>query len=135
VPMIISAPGYKKGISSNALVEFIDIFPTLSELAGMELPSQLHGKSLIPLLKNPDQEFKKVIYSRYVYGESIKTDRYLYTEWHDKEEFMYGRMLYDHLVDPDENTNISELPENEVLVDSLSKLLHREMESAFWIDL
>lgn len=135
VPLIISAPGYKEGISTNALVEYIDIFPTLSELAGLELPTQLHGKSFIPLMKNPDQEFKKVVYARYVYGESIKTDQYLYTEWYNKEELMYGRMLYDHHVDPEENTNISEIPENRVLVDSLSKILHKEMESAFKIDL
>jgi len=135
VPMIISAPGYKGGLETNALTEYIDIFPTLCELAGLNLPTQLHGKSYVSLMKNPDQSFKDVIYARYVNGESIKTDRYLYTEWYSEEGEFYGRMLYDHYVDPDENVNISELSINEVLVDSLSKILHKEMESAFEINL
>jgi arylsulfatase A-like enzyme len=135
VPMIISAPGFKGGIKTDALAEYIDIFPTLSELSGLEMLSQFHGKSYVPLMKNPDQKFKDIIYSRYVNGESIITDRYLYTEWYNKENEFYGRMLYDHAKDPDENINISEMPENTKLVDSLSKILHQEMESAFNINL
>jgi iduronate 2-sulfatase len=135
VPMIISAPGYSGGVKTNALVEYIDIFPSLCELAGLNLPSQLHGRSFESLMNNPDQKFKEVIYARYGKGESIKTDRYLYTEWYNKEDELYGRMLYDHSTDPDENVNISEFPENEVLVDSLSNILHNEMESAFDIKL
>ena len=135
VPMIISAPGYKGGLKTDALAEYIDIFPTLCELSGLDLPVQLHGKSYVSLMKNPNQPFKDVIYSRYVNGESIKTDRYLYSEWYNTEGEMYGRMLYDHNMDPDENVNISELPENTTLVDSLSKILHKEMELATEINL
>ncbi len=135
VPLIISAPGYKNALKTNALVEYIDIFPTLCELADLGLPPQLHGKSFVPLMKDPNQKFKDVIYARFINGESIKTDRYLYTEWYDKENKFYGRMLYDHELDPDENVNISEFPENETLVDSLSKKLHKEMELAFNINL
>ncbi|MCK5277395.1 MAG: sulfatase-like hydrolase/transferase, partial [Cyclobacteriaceae bacterium] len=135
VPMIISAPGFKGGIKTNALTEYIDIFPSLCELAGLDLPLQLHGESFVPLMKNPDQKFKDVIYARFINGESIKTERYLYTEWYDKENKFYGRMLYDHQNDPDENVNISELSENVALVDSLSKILHKEMKMAFNINL
>ena len=133
VPMIISVPGYKGGLVTDALVEYIDIFPSLSELAGLDQPEQLHGRSFIPLLNNPNQIFKDVIYSRYIYGESIKTDQYLYTEWYNNNGALYGRMLYDHYTDPAENVNISEIPENKTLVDSLSKILHREMEVAIEI--
>ncbi len=134
VPLIISAPGFKKDLKTNALVEYIDIFPSLCELAGLDSPPQLHGKSFVPLMKNPDQKFKDVIYARFINGESIKTDQYLYTEWYDKENKFYGRMLYDHKIDPNENINISEFPENTALVDSLSKKLHKEMELAFNIN-
>lgn len=135
VPMIISAPGFEGGMKTEALTEYIDIFPSLCELAGVDLPAQLHGESFVPLMENPDQKFKDVIYARFGKGESIKTDRYLYTEWYNKQGEQYGRMLYDHSTDPDENVNISEMPGNEALVDSLSKILHKEMEIAFVINL
>jgi arylsulfatase A-like enzyme len=135
VPMIISAPGYKGDISSNSLTEYIDIYSSLCELAGLELPSQLHGKSFVPLMVNPDQKHKDILYSRFVFGESIITDRYLFTEWYDREDQFTGRMLYDHFNDPDENINISEFPENQALVDSLSKILHTEMAAAYEIEL
>ena len=135
VPMIISAPNFEGGLKTNALVEYIDIFPSLCELAGLELPVQLHGRSFVPLMDNPNQDFKDLIYARFINGESIKTDKYLYTEWYNKENEFYGRMLYDHQTDPNENVNISEFPENEALVDSLSKILHKEMELAFEINL
>lgn len=135
VPLIISAPGFKGGMKTEALAEYIDIFPSLCDLAGLELPSQLHGESFVPLMTNPDQKFKDVIYARFINGESIKTDRYLYSEWYDKDNKYYGRMLYDHENDPDENINISEYPENAPLVDSLSKILHQEMEMAIHINL
>jgi len=135
VPMIISAPGYNGGMKTDALTEYIDIFPTLCELAGLEMPGQLHGKSFVSLMRNPKQSFKDVIYARYINGESIKTDKYLYTEWYNKDGEFYGRMLYDHDDDPDENLNISEMPENRALVDSLSKMLHKEIQSAIKINL
>jgi len=135
VPLIISAPGYKGGLKTNALAEYIDIYPTLTELTGLGKPEQLHGKSFVTLMKNPDQKFKETIYARFVYGESIKTERYLYTEWYNREGDFDGRMLYDHQQDPNENMNISELPENKNLVDSLSKILHHEMKAAIEINL
>lgn len=76
-----------------------------------------------------------MIYARYINGESIKTDGYLYTEWFDKNGVFYGRMLYDHQKDPDENVNISEIPGNKALVDSLKEMLHKEIKSAVEINL
>ena len=99
------------------------------------MPTQLHGKSFLPLLETPNQEFKDVIYARFGNGESIKTNQYLYTEWFDKKGELYGRMLYDHELDPNENINISEFPENAAIVDSLSKILQNEMRAAFDINL
>jgi iduronate 2-sulfatase len=135
VPLIISAPGYKVGLVTSALAEYIDIYPSLVELAGLEMPAQLHGKSFVPLLSDPEQDFKNIVYARYVFGESIKTDRYLYTEWYNRDGEFNGRMLYDHHQDPNENVNISEFPENKNLVDSLSSILHQEMKAAIEINL
>lgn len=122
-PLIVTAPGYKGGQLSPALTEFVDVYPTLCDLAGIDIPSSLQGKSLLPLMHNPDQPWKESVYSRYENGDSIKTDRYRYTEYSDKEGSLISRMLYDHHTDPHENTNISELPENSSTVAELSQKL------------
>jgi arylsulfatase A-like enzyme len=122
-PLIFSAPGYNGGQVSPALTEFVDVYPTLCDLAGIDSPSTLHGKSLAPLMRDPDQAWKDSVYSRYENGDSIKTDRYRYTEYVDDAGNFSARMLYDHKNDPHENINISERPENRELVFQLSKKL------------
>ncbi len=121
VPMIVRAPGFKKNIRTEALCEFIDIYPSLCELTGLPKPTShtLAGKSFVPLMKNPDITWKEAVYSRWGTGEAVKTDRYLYTEWTSG-----SKMLYDHLIDPDENINIAYEPENAALVSQLSALLN-----------
>jgi len=122
-PLIVTAPGIKPGTKTNALTEYLDIFPSLSELCNLPLPAHLQGKSFVPLMKNPNRPWKKAVFSRYFNGDSAKTDRYRYTEWRRKNGTMYARMLYDHKTDPYENVNISELPQNKEVVEKLSKML------------
>lgn len=105
-PVIIRSPGFKGQLKTEELIEFIDIYPSLCELAGLSLPDQLQGKSFVPLLKNPGLHWKNAVYSRYHKGESIITKRYLYTEWFDKDGNSIDRMIYDHKKDPEENINI-----------------------------
>lgn len=123
-PLIVSAPGFKSGQRTDALVEFVDIYPSLCELTGVAPPEHLQGQSLVPLLNNSSRDWKKAVFSRYHGGESVKTDRYSYTEWDDG-----ARMLYDHKNDPDENVNISENPENLRIVQQMKKLLWEHRES------
>ena len=99
-PLILRAPGYKSGQRSSALVEFVDIYSTLCELAGIEAPDHLQGRSLVPVLKNPNAEFKQAIFSRYQSGEAVKTKNLSYAQWPGGAE-----MLYDHDNDLDENVN------------------------------
>ncbi len=127
-PLIFSAPGISRNAKCNALVEFTDIYPTLCELAGLPLPSHLQGTSLVPQLKNPQAPGKKAVFSRYHKADSIRTDQYLYTEWSDKGN-VKARMLYDHHVDPAENINISEMPQNKELVAKLSHMLQSHCAS------
>lgn len=65
VPLMIAAPGMKKGVKSDAMVEFLDVFPTLAELTGTPHPQQLDGVSLVPVLKNPKAKVKDYIMSQY----------------------------------------------------------------------
>ena len=101
VPFIVSAPGFAKEKQSKALVEMVDVFPTLAELTGGEIPSSCDGKSLIPVLKNPKKEFRPFALSQYprgsTIGYSMRTDRWRYTEWiNSKTKEIMMRELFDH---------------------------------------
>lgn len=118
-PLIVRAPG-KSTQNSPALVEFVDIYPTLCDLVGIEKPGHLEGTSFVPLLDQPSKPWKQAVFGRYQNGDSIRTQRYLYTEWSKNGE-MISRMLYDHQVDPNENNNVAGHPEYKGVVKKLSK--------------
>jgi len=119
-PMIVSAPGFKTGQKSDRLVEFVDIYPSLCELAGVATANKgLQGTSFVPLLKDPGRPWKKAAFSKYGPAESVITDRYNYAEFRNGE-----RMLYDLKGDPSENVNVAEEPANKDLVATLAKMLH-----------
>ncbi len=124
-PLIVRAPGYGEGVRSNALTEYLDIYPSLCEMCGIPTPEHLEGGSFVPLMRNPSLAWKKAVFSRYFNGDSVKTDRYRYTEWRRKDGRSYARMLYDHKADAGENRNISEEPENREVVEELSAMLGR----------
>jgi iduronate 2-sulfatase len=66
VPLLIWTPQMKaRGGKSMALVELVDLFPTVCDLVGISLPSQLEGRSFVPLLNSPDQPWKKAVFSQY----------------------------------------------------------------------
>ena len=66
VPLIFWTPEMKnRGKSTNAIVELVDLYPTLCELAGLSKPSHLAGKSLVPLLNNPKGKGKKLAISQF----------------------------------------------------------------------
>ena len=127
-PLIVTAPGIAGGAKSNALTEYLDIYPSLCELCDLPQPNHLQGRSFVPLLKNPDLPWKEAVFSRYFKGDSVKTDRYRYTQWRDKDGSVNARMLYDHKVDLTENVNIAELPQNKEIVNKLSNML-RELKN------
>jgi iduronate 2-sulfatase len=118
-PMIIAGPGVNKGQHSKQLVEFVDIYPSLCDIAGIATVNQeLQGTSFRPLLTTADLPWKSAAFSRYQTGDAIITERYNYAEFKNGE-----RMLYDLQKDPQENINIAEYPENKVLVEKLSRRL------------
>ncbi|MEM1358572.1 MAG: sulfatase [Bacteroidota bacterium] len=122
VPLIISAPGKEAG-GSAAMVEYVDIFPTLSELAGLELPAQLDGKSLVPLLEDPSQDWSDAVFTRWKEADNITTERYSYTEWYNKNGDRYARALFDHEADSLEVNNLAEKAEYVEVVEALSERL------------
>ncbi len=124
-PLIVRVPWIKGGAKTDGLTEFVDIYPSLCELADLPKPDHLEGRSFASLVKEPGEAWKEAVYSRYYNGESVRTDRYCYTEWSREDGTRYARMLYDEKLDPKENTNISEKDENAELVKRLSETLHK----------
>ncbi|MDX1283583.1 MAG: sulfatase-like hydrolase/transferase, partial [Draconibacterium sp.] len=119
-PLIVSAPGFEKGKYTEAMTEYVDIYPSLCDLAGLPIPEHLDGTSFKPVLKDVNSSVKDAVYCRYIEGESVVTSQYTYTEWSNIAGDKYARMLYDNNIDPEENVNISEKPENEALVAEFS---------------
>ena len=130
-PLILSVPGMKNaGVHTDALVEFVDVYPTLSELAGLPLPAHLEGTSFKPLLDHPKRPWKTAAFSQYprkqkggLMGYSMRTDRYRFTVWvNDKDHTKVDAVeLYDHQTDPQENVNIAKDPANAALVKQLTE--------------
>jgi arylsulfatase A-like enzyme len=115
----------------------VDIYPTLSELAGLDAPEHLEGTSLVPLLEAPSREWKRAAFSQYprrgtVMGYSMRTDRYRYTEWQAERGAgeVVARELYDHREDPAENVNLAGREEHAKLVAQLSGWLGEGWEGA-----
>lgn len=126
-PLIISAPGMKHpGSHTDALVEFVDIYPSLGELAGLPVPPTVEGTSFVPLLDDPTRRWKPAVFSQYpkkknLMGYSMRTDSYRFTVWVDRNDHakVDATELYDHQSDPQENTNIANDPANAALVAQL----------------
>ena len=135
VPLIICAPGAKaNGKSSGSLVEFVDIYPTLCELAGLPVPGFAEGTSLAPLLDDVSAKVKDAAYSQFprnhqgrnYMGYAMRTDRYRFIEWLDRQTGKtVATELYDHTTDPNENTNIADRPESRETVTTLHERLQR----------
>jgi arylsulfatase A-like enzyme len=118
-------------------VEFVDMYPTLCELAGLPLPAHLEGSSFAPLLTDPVQPWKPAAFTQYLrpgkeksMGRSMRTDRWRYTEWSDVKNKLIGAELYDEQNDPAENTNLAGAAEQQATVRELAEKLHAGWQAA-----
>ena len=108
VPFIVRAPGLSKsGTTSEAMVELIDVYPTLADLAGLQAPGHLQGSSLRPLLGHPERMGQR----KYAYsvvtrgpklGYALRNQSWRYGKWPDGEE------LYNLRNDPQEKNNLAQ---------------------------
>ncbi len=152
VPLIIAAPGMKKGATASAPVGLIDLYPTLAELCGVKAPANLQGQSLAGMLKDPSVKGRGWVLSQVVrgggfkragasaaagdngkrvFGYSLRTGRWRYTEWNEGKE---GRELYDHDNDPKEVTNLAEKADHAATVTELSAKLQAAAKASFPAD-
>jgi len=138
-PLIIRAPKFPTDGNIDAPVESVDIFPTLCELAGLPVPEQLEGISLVPILNNRSAKVKDFAMSQYpdhfkkgLMGYSMRTERYRMVVWMKDEVSRTGTFdrslidsieLYDYENDPLETVSQARNPEyKDVLEDLEAKL-------------
>ena len=150
VPLVIVPPGSRgKNAVAAAPVSHVDLFPTLTQLAGVTAPGGLQGQTLVPMLEDPAAEgrgwavtqvvrgggFRRVGASAAVgddvprfFGYTLRTPRWRYTEW---DEGRQGRQLFDHTKDPKEQENLAERPELSATLAELSAQLRQAVKTTF----
>lgn len=131
VPLIISVPGMEHpGQESDAMVEIVDFYPTLSELAGLPAPVKIAGISLVPILKDPNATVRESALTQIknLKGYSIRTDRFRYTRWAEGGKDMIE--LYDWNKDADEMVNQANNPEYEAQLKALNMLWEKRVKQA-----
>ncbi len=143
VPLILALPELRHaGAATEALVELVDLYPTLVDLSGLPQPEHLAGHSMLPILRDPAHPGKPAALTvarsrarwtrpelpdRTILGYTIRTPRFRYTEWADGRE---GAELYDYDTDPHEYTNLAGAPEHAETVARLKELLDAKTRAA-----
>lgn len=140
-PLIVRVPGQKPG-RTRALVEFVDIYPTLCELCDLPQDDGLEGRSFVPLIEDPDRRWKSAAFSQYQrvipgygriargMGYSMRTDRYRFTQWLVPGTEFRAYELYDHHVDPSEDNNLAATARYAPLMNELKVRLSSGWEAA-----
>ena len=143
VPLIIVPPQLKHaGESTDALVEMVDLFPTITSLCALPEVPGLDGVSLVPLLYHPETKIKDCAFTQFprpaypdrsprgkpeVMGVSVRTASLRYTEWRNYETgVVEAAELYDHTRDEAEMLNMIATPVDPAALEQARQLLHRQ---------
>ncbi len=142
VPMMIRYPNQQiRGAHTFAITELVDMFPSLCELADIPIPEYMQGRSFVPLLKDPDRQWKTAAFSQFhrrpkvtpdggrYMGYSINTTTYHYIEWYtwDATKGIRGQSvaaeLYDRTSDPHEMVNLAASTSHQKIKEELARQL------------
>jgi len=117
-PLILRGPGVPAGVATEALVEFVDIYPSVAELAGLPVAGGLEGVSFTPLLRSPGRPWKSAVFTQVLrqrpegnlMAVSMRTERFRLTRWTDEHDSKAERFveLYDRRADPAEVNNLAD---------------------------
>ena len=145
VPFIVASPRHREtaGLGTSSLAELVDVYPTLAEICGLEPPSHLVGRSLVPVLEDPTRSVRSSALTTFdthdrvnrrkplrprAVGYTVRTDRWRYTEW--GTDGRQGAELYDHWNDPKEFVNLALAPAEQETVRRMKKLLAERVAEA-----
>lgn len=132
VPLVFRGPGIAAGKRCSSIVEMVDVYPTLADITGGNIPGHCAGASMRALLeKGESADWKNMAVSQYprssdgqpAMGYSLRKDQWRYTEWHRKDGKVVARELYDHSSSDLAKVNVVDKPENAELAGKMSELL------------
>jgi iduronate 2-sulfatase len=135
VPLIINVPGYRPPQpATSRLTGHVDLYPTLCELCNLARPDFLEGRSVAPLLNDPERSWQTAVFAwrrpmyhdlnkGYFEARGMRTERYRLTVYEEEEGNSIFTELFDHRHDPLETVNLALNPANAGLVAELRQLL------------
>ncbi|GAB5551827.1 MAG: sulfatase [Saprospiraceae bacterium] len=128
VPLIIKVPGKKPAVC-NSFVELLDLYPTIAELAGLEYPEAIQGKSLVKTLDNPEHEVRDMAFCVSQGGRTflLRTDKWAYIQY--DEDAKSGIELFDMEKDPKQYTNLALNPKYASIVEEFQQKLKDKLET------
>ena len=118
VPLIIRGPGVAAGQRSQSLVSLLDLVPLIYRTCGVEPPKSLEGEDITPLLANPTDKIRDVVFSEIQGRIMVRDARFKYAHYVDGDA-----ELYDLEADPSEERNLAGDPEHVGEVARLRALL------------
>lgn len=123
-PLIVKIPGNKKKGPEPKVVEFVDVYPTLCEAAGLQIPEHAEGESMMKLIKGEDKEWKDCAIVKWHSGVTYFDRNIGYTQWNDKQGKQQTEMLFLYRNDALETKNVADDPANaEIIKDAKAKIL------------
>jgi len=140
-PLVLRVPGQPNaGKTTDKLVEFVDIYPTLAEACALPVPEHCEGTSLMPLVRNPSAQWKSAAFSQFrktingipCMGYTMRTDMFRYTEWRSRKDLtrVVAKELYDHRKNHDENENVITNSAYTKIVEAMGKKLNSGWRAA-----
>lgn len=123
-PLIVKVPGNKKKGPEPKVVEFVDIYPTLCEAAGLQIPEHTEGESMMKLIKGEDKDWKNCAIVKWHSGVTYFDRNIGYTQWNDKQGKQQAEMLFLYRNDALETKNVADDPANaEIIKEAKAKIL------------
>jgi len=113
VPLIIRVPGKKPAVC-HSFVELLDLYPTISSLCGLEVPTRIQGKDISPMLDDANYEVRDTAFCVNGKGFLLRDANWAYIQY--PEDGSRGRELFDMAQDPNQYANLAEKPEFEPIV-------------------
>lgn len=117
-PLIIKVPGMTESTRCSRIVNLMDLYPTLADLCGLPKPMHCEGRSIVPLLKNPERKWYPSLTTMGYKNHSVRSEKFRYIVYADGTE-----ELYDHLTDPLEWKNLIKDPKYGKVVKELREYL------------
>jgi arylsulfatase A-like enzyme len=123
VPLIVKTPGMTAPANTKAVVNLVDLYPTLAELCGLPVPPHCDGRSFVPVLKNPELTWYPTLTTTSFKSHSIRSQQFRYNQWANGTE-----ELYDHYADSMEWNNLIKDPKYADIIKELKTYLPKHDE-------